>query len=586
MLCKHLGHEENVCYTKGNAPKPQRPNQTQKGKRVVEPHIDAYNNRTSGKVIFEGGEPSHRWHRVQPKEAMHKTAESVNPFDALNHMRNEEVMLGTEDDKEEQAAHKSDCSDSQPPACKLMNSSDPEHEQGIRVRTTPTTNSRYHAEPNISFVNNEAAPHAVNDMAVHTSDANDCIVHNNELDNHVAENTDVNTNDANICNVLTADPDTHDVDNIAVHVSEVNEWKYECCWAMQGVAMEDPLQCVGTLSPNPFVTIRVVNVNVVNEVGGSRHGEGNANRESATKFCGFNAQTFSQLEGSESHNSDSHNHSDSMFVVENCDSESRTIASASGSECDIDDAEQLHNSQWTSPRKLRSGKTLKIASSSRTLELDTAARWKFRRRRPLTGWPMKHAECKTAKSFSGLTSKESLKAFCLVRRRGSRMSESSNTKSNPRRKHYNKKGVLCFLVSLVVSLPCTHIPPSLQAHTGILKLQASCCCKTMAANLPQNTTNLNYYWLSQGALLSTSQFRCNPHAHEFMFLQANNDVSLLLLQRTRQRFLVNEQSTTQTLLLLLHKPDPPCSSCINFSAAALTSLSAAITSEISCSRAT
>ncbi|KAK4417237.1 hypothetical protein Salat_2549300 [Sesamum alatum] len=218
-----------------------------------------------------------------------------------------------------------------------------------------------------------------------------------DLDNHDVDKIGLHVHDVNDCNVHITDLENHDVGNFTKHINDVfaclaNEMGgLSVVGHCEGVAMEAPLQCVGPLSPNPFVTMRAVNV-----VGGSRHGEraagcadninkepglqGKEDRKSSTEFCGFNAQTFSQLEGSESQNSDSHNHNDSLFIVEDCDSESRTIASPSGSECDIADTEQPYNLQWTSPRKLRSGKILKIASSSRTLELDIAARGAQQRR--------------------------------------------------------------------------------------------------------------------------------------------------------------------------------------------------------------
>ncbi|KAL2248140.1 UNVERIFIED_CONTAM: putative mitochondrial protein [Sesamum indicum] len=82
MLCKHVGHEAQNCYTKGNAPKPQRFFQQQKGKATGQKEKSV---KHAENVIFEIGEPSKRKEYGVPPGDI----KSKNTFHALHQAEDE-----------------------------------------------------------------------------------------------------------------------------------------------------------------------------------------------------------------------------------------------------------------------------------------------------------------------------------------------------------------------------------------------------------------------------------------------------------------------------------------------------------------
>ncbi|KAK4426006.1 hypothetical protein Salat_1369100 [Sesamum alatum] len=348
--------------------------------------------------------------------------ESTNSFNALNQMEEEESHPPTDDHHNQpvEARH----TEGTKPTAKSRYHADPKH-----------TSSHNEATPRVFYINtvlsnshvhNEAAPHVVdsllncadalvrNEVAPHGIDAyvvpNDLPAPNEAGPSAENCETDANLNVeslhvSNASNVINAERVLHDIDIDAEHINNVSACSENVVRVAsvvghcEGVAMEAPLQCVDPLPPNPFVTLRAASGNDGLDVGGFRNDEEpglqvvfkeqgeqegiadnnrEENRESDMEVCGLNAQTFSHLEGTGTHSSEFHSQNDNLFVVEDYGSEPRTIASPSGSECDFAEIEAHHNLQWTSPRKLRSGK--KLAASSRTLELDIAARGGNQRR--------------------------------------------------------------------------------------------------------------------------------------------------------------------------------------------------------------
>ncbi|KAL0356484.1 UNVERIFIED_CONTAM: Transposon TX1 uncharacterized protein [Sesamum radiatum] len=82
MLCKHIGHEAQHCYTKGNAPKPQRFAHQQKGKAKIAPRQNARGAEHVENVIFEIGEPSNS--KRKDNVAFPIGIESKNNFTVLS----------------------------------------------------------------------------------------------------------------------------------------------------------------------------------------------------------------------------------------------------------------------------------------------------------------------------------------------------------------------------------------------------------------------------------------------------------------------------------------------------------------------
>ncbi|KAK4413111.1 hypothetical protein Salat_2958300 [Sesamum alatum] len=100
--------------------------------------------------------------------------------------------------------------------------SPPRQKTFVEVRKEPINNPKYHAEPNDTYVNNEGAPQAIDNIVVPIYDVNDCNMHKTNLDTHVVDNVTMHVNDATVCYVHNVDLDIHDVDNSVVHINDVN----------------------------------------------------------------------------------------------------------------------------------------------------------------------------------------------------------------------------------------------------------------------------------------------------------------------------------------------------------------------------
>ncbi|KAL2242474.1 UNVERIFIED_CONTAM: hypothetical protein Sindi_0365400 [Sesamum indicum] len=201
MLCKHVGHEAQNCYTKGNAPKPQRFSQQQKGKATGQKEKSVKHAKN---VIFEIGEPSKRKEYGAPPGDI----ESKNTFHALNQAEDE----GEDGRAAEHASVNRNAGTGK--------SGDPQ--------TKVTTETRYQSElPNSHFTHeNTNVPPAPQSCADTNESLNPLPLCRSIVNHNVTFERSYDNSTFNFCN--------EDVVNIDGHC--------------EGVTLAAPLQC---LAPSP-----------------------------------------------------------------------------------------------------------------------------------------------------------------------------------------------------------------------------------------------------------------------------------------------------------------------------------------------
>ncbi|KAK4436664.1 hypothetical protein Salat_0000300 [Sesamum alatum] len=267
ILCKHVGHEAQACYTKGNATKPQRFVQQHRGNNMVTPRPNEKGNREAENVVFEIGEPS----RAQTDRQQKVTAgiESNNRFNALN------LVEGEGDGGQTNQAHISETVEeqqvertkrnanfrypSEPPNTCLLNAADnnethnpqPRNETFVVNACENAANSHESPAP---IPRCQSASNSLVDNIDHVYVVNAC---DNAAKSHESPAPLPRCQPAS--NILVNNIDHVDDAPIANLNAVGNMNVVEHC---EGVAMEAPLQCVGPLSPNPFVTMRAENTKV------------------------------------------------------------------------------------------------------------------------------------------------------------------------------------------------------------------------------------------------------------------------------------------------------------------------------------